>query len=207
MRRPWDEFYKAKLTHILSNTRSLLDVGGGLRIDPSRNNRVDERNHWIREIIKARNIAYKILDYVDTYHPDIVGDIQNLPLADASQEAIVCNAVLEHVENPSRAAGEMYRVLKKGGYCFVYVPFLYYYHAEGGYYGDYWRFTPDALRAMFKPFSVIEIQPVRGALETLTKLTPLGKWSFFANVAYLLDCATGKLHSKQVSGYFVYLQK
>jgi len=55
---------------------------------------------------------------------------------------------LEHVENPIKAAREMYRALKPNGYCFVYVPFLYYYHAEKGYYGDFWRFTEDSTKYM-----------------------------------------------------------
>ena len=205
--RPWDEFKRRALGRILDNVGAIIDIGGGLRIDPARNNRVDPKNEWIFKRIKERGISYKVLDYVDTYHPDIVGDIQNLPLPSNSQEAIACVAVLEHVENPIQAASELYRVLQVGGYCFVYVPFLYYYHADEGYYGDYWRFTEDSLRSMFKAFSVIEIQKVRGALETLVRLSPLGRWSFFANAAFLLDKLFGKLNSKQTSGFYLLLKK
>ena len=63
-----------------------------------------------------KRVDYKILDKVADYSPDIVGDIHELPLEDNSVDAILCSAVLEHVEEPQRAVKEMYRVLKKGGY-------------------------------------------------------------------------------------------
>lgn len=205
--RPWDTFFKTCMEHILDEKKEIVDIGGGLRIARDRSNRFDARNVWIAERIRERGISYKVLDRVADYHPDIVGDVQNLPFKDDTQEAIICNAVLEHVENPIQAAQEMYRVLKPGGYCLIFVPFLYYYHAEKGYYGDYWRFTEDGLRSMCKAFRNIELQNVRGPLETLVRLTPLGRWSICAGGAYILDALLGKLVSKQTSGYFVFLEK
>jgi SAM-dependent methyltransferase len=205
--RPWDIFFCEKIGHMLEEGGTLLDIGGGLRIDPSRNNRIEPKNAWIMPRIKELGVLYRVLDYVDTYHPDVVGDVQNLPLPDGSQTAIVCNAVLEHVENPIKASMELYRVLKPGGCCFLYVPFLYYYHAERGYYGDYWRFTDDAIRSMCKPFSSLELVPVRGPLETLIRLTPMGRLSFMCDIGFLLDKALNKLSSKQVGGYYVFLRK
>lgn len=205
--RPWNTFYRERIERILCDKKQVLDIGGGLRLATDRSNRENRDNVWITERFKERGVTYIVLDYVDTYHPDIVGDIQDLPLPDASQEAIVCNAVLEHVEDPIKGAREMYRVLEPGGYCFVYVPFLYYYHAHEGYYHDYWRFTKDSLQSMFKGFSVIEICSVRGPLETLIRLSPLGRGAFFQDLAFLLDKALGKLSSQQTSGFFVFLKK
>jgi len=48
---------------------------------------------------------------------------------------------------------------------------------------------------------------VRGALETLTRLSPLGRYQFFSNIAFVLDTFFGKLSSKQTSGYYIFLQK
>lgn len=206
-RRPWDEFFKTRISRMLEEKKRLLDIGGGLRLATDKSNRNDPRNRWIVERIRERGVDYRVLDYVDTFHPDIVGDIQDLPLTDSSEEAIACIAVLEHVENPIKAASELYRVLAPGGYCLVYVPFLYYYHAHDGYYRDYWRFTKDSLESLFAPFSVIEMQNVRGPLETLVRLSPLGRTDFFQDIAYLFDKAFGKLSSKQTSGYYVFLRK
>lgn len=207
MQKPWERFFKEKVTRILAEKKTVIDIGGSFRIDPTRNNRIEPQNAWIADLIKEKGTDYKILDYVDTYHPDIVGDVQNLPFPDNSQEALVCLAVLEHVENPIKAAAELYRVLEPGGYCLVYVPFLYYYHAEKGYYGDYWRFTEDGLRFIFKPFTTFEIMNVRAPIETLIRLSPLGRWDVVCDVGNFFDKLTGKLSSKQTAGYYVFLQK
>jgi SAM-dependent methyltransferase len=202
---PWDLFFREKIKKILTEKKSVIDIGGGLRVLKEKGNRYDPSRAWIIPYLK--NIDYKILDPVPDYNPDIIGDIHNLPFDDNSQEAIICLAVLEHVENPIKAAKELYRVLKPGGFLFVYVPFLYYYHAQEGYYGDYWRFTKDSLRFIFSDFSVIEIQNVRGALSTWIYLSPLGRITFINKLADFFDKIFRKINSKQTSGYFIFLVK
>lgn len=205
MKTPWDAFFEDRIRRICTEKKSILDIGGGLRVDKKRNNRFDARRAWV--IPYLSKVSYKIMDPVPDYHPDVVGDIHAMPFQDNSQEAIICMAVLEHVENPFKAASEMYRVLKPGGYCFVYVPFLYYYHPEIGYYADYWRFTKDALELLFKDFKTVEIMPVRGAIGTLVRLSPLGRFRFMEKLATWADRVTGKIRSKQVSGYNIFLIK
>jgi SAM-dependent methyltransferase len=205
MTTPWDSFFVEKMKKIFTEKSSILDIGGGLRISREKNNRFDPNRSWL--IPFAQKIDYRIMDPVPDYHPDIVGDIHKMPFPDNSQEALICMAVLEHVEDPFSAMKEIYRVLKPGGYCFIYVPFLYYYHPEIGYYSDYWRFTEDALRLLTKRFSSIEIESVRGAIGTLVRLSPLGRYTFVEYIAVWLDRLTGKMGSKQVSGYNVFLIK
>lgn len=206
MKRPWDIFAEERIRKIFNDKKRIIDIGGGLRIDRERNNRFnEERAAWLAPLTKKAE--YLILDKVPDYNPDIVGDIHHLPFPDASEEAIICIAVLEHVENPMQAMDEIYRTLKPGGYAFIYVPFLYYHHAFPGYYGDYWRFTKDTLELFGKRFSTCEIQSVRGALETWIKLSPLGRLKFFCDTGYILDRLTGKIRSAQTSGYNVFLIK
>lgn len=201
----WDMFFREKITRIFTECGSVVDIGGGLRALPGRGNRYDPKRAWVIPYLKK--IDYKILDPVPDYKPDIVGDIHSLPFADNSQEAILCLAVLEHVENPHQACQEIYRVLKPGGFCFIYVPFLFYYHAEVGYYKDYWRFSEDAIRYLSKDFSQVEIKNVRGALESWLYLTLLGKIGFFKVISRVLDRLLRKTKSRQTSGYNVFLVK
>lgn len=203
----WTAFSREKIEKIFREKRSVIDIGGGLRISKERGNRYDPSRAWISDLIRETGADYKILDPISDYHPDIIGDIHHLPFADNSQEAIICAAVLEHVEDPFQAVNEIRRTLKPGGYALVYVPFLYYYHAEKGYYRDYWRFTKDAVDLLFKDFSHIEKKNVRGAVGTWIHLSPLGRMKIFAKAGMFADRIFGKMNSSQVSGYNIFAIK
>lgn len=54
---------------------------------------------------------------------DIVSDITNIPLADCSQDYILCTEVLEHLSEPEKALNEMAKLLKPGGELILTAPF------------------------------------------------------------------------------------
>jgi ubiquinone/menaquinone biosynthesis C-methylase UbiE len=54
---------------------------------------------------------------------DIVSDITEIPLPDASVDAIMCTEVLEHVPDPVAALKEFSRLIKPGGYLLITAPF------------------------------------------------------------------------------------
>ena len=68
----------------------------------------------------------KHLDYTsaDLYSPivDVKADILNLPFENESFDVVICNHVLEHIQDDSKAMSELYRVMKKGGWGIVQVP-------------------------------------------------------------------------------------
>jgi uncharacterized protein YbaR (Trm112 family)/SAM-dependent methyltransferase len=68
---------------------------------------------------------------------DIVADAHLLPYADNSVDAIYCEAVIEHLYDPTKAAAEMYRVLKQGCEVFAVTPFLQAYHGYPHHYQNY----------------------------------------------------------------------
>ena len=45
---------------------------------------------------------------------DLHFDIQHIPLADASFDAVICNHIMEHVEDDRQAMRELYRILRAG---------------------------------------------------------------------------------------------
>ena len=73
---------------------------------------------------KSDNIEYTS---ADLYSPlaDIKMDIHNMPFDNNYFDFILCNHVLEHVENDIKALSEIKRVLKKGGRAIVQVPFYH----------------------------------------------------------------------------------
>ena len=200
----WDKFRHDRLEKIFTEKKLIVDIGGTLRIVASKNNRKNEDNHaWLSSYLDK--VDYKVLDKIPDYNPDIVGDIHNLPLEDNSVDAIICIAVLEHVEEPQKAVREMYRVLKPGGYCYIFAPFLYYYHPMPGYYGDYYRFTRQGFEYMTKDFSQVEIQNLLGATATVMNLFPF--FSKRTRVFQWVDKLIKKDSSNQTSGYDVFCVK
>src|SRR5262252_8845340 len=59
------------------------------------------------------------IDIVNFAGVDIVADVEAIPLADQTVSRVECDAVLEHVQHPTKAISEMFRVLKPGGYLHI----------------------------------------------------------------------------------------
>ncbi len=53
---------------------------------------------------------------------DVHMDIHTMPFEDQSYDIVLCNHVLEHVEDDAQAMREIYRVLKPGGWAIMQVP-------------------------------------------------------------------------------------
>ncbi|MDQ7773256.1 MAG: methyltransferase domain-containing protein [Elusimicrobiales bacterium] len=89
-------------------------------------------------------------EVVDVSYPEV--DIQKLPYPDCSFDCVITDQVLEHVEKPTLAVAETYRVLRPGGVVIHTTCFINYLH-----YGpkDYWRFSADGLRCLCADFSGI----------------------------------------------------
>ncbi|MBU1349034.1 methyltransferase domain-containing protein [Patescibacteria group bacterium] len=168
---PWEAFFDEAVRQAVLPGSSVLDIGAGLRVDGSRGNVVDSTRAWIKPLLEQA--TYVVMDPVDTYHPDIVADVMDMPsVASASFDTVFCLAVLEHVPRPWDAMREIHRVLKPGGTFVGYVPFLSPYHGMPGYYGDFFRYTDEGVRSICSGFVDVRLVPVRGPVETLVHLLP-----------------------------------
>ncbi len=92
-------------------------------------------------------------------HPDknvdVIGNSALLPFKDESFGIIICQAVLEHVEDPDQSVKEIKRVLKKDGMIYVELPFFQGLHATPTY-SDFQRYTIAGIQNMFREFELLE---------------------------------------------------
>jgi SAM-dependent methyltransferase len=89
--------------------------------------------------------GYVNLDILAAPGVDVLADAHFLPFPDGVFTRVECDAVLEHVEDASRVAREIERVLAPGGYAHFVAPFCHPFHE---YPRDFRRFSPDGLRQL-----------------------------------------------------------
>ncbi|MFB2917367.1 methyltransferase domain-containing protein [Aerosakkonema funiforme] len=89
----------------------------------------------------------------------LICDAHDIPFADASFDAVIAQAVLEHVVDPQRCVEEIYRVLKDNGVVYAETPFMQQVHM-GRY--DFTRFTYLGHRRLFRKFEEVSSGVVCG---------------------------------------------
>lgn len=78
---------------------------------------------------------------------DLVGDITTGDvLGDEQFGGIICCSVLEHCQNPWKAADVLVKHLKPGGLLYISVPWIWRYHP---YPDDYWRMSVSGVQLLF----------------------------------------------------------
>jgi SAM-dependent methyltransferase len=53
---------------------------------------------------------------------DMHFDIQLIPLEDGCKDVVIANHIMEHVEDDGKALGELYRILRRGGWGVILSP-------------------------------------------------------------------------------------
>ena len=149
-----------KLLQRLGPDAKILDLGAGTRR-------------------RAPNVIN--LEIEMTPEVDVIADGHALPFSDATFDAVISEAVLEHVRAPNLVVAEIYRVLKSGGHICVAVPFLQGYHAAPH---DYQRWTVPGIVELCAAFSELERGPCAGPTTSL-------HWIFREYVG--LVCSFGSL--------------
>jgi len=88
-----------------------------------------------------------------------VADAHHIPMASETVDAVVVQAVLEHLLDPNQVVREIHRVLRPDGLVYAETPFLQQVHA-GPY--DFVRFTSSGHRYLFRAFEELDAGPVAG---------------------------------------------
>lgn len=117
---------------------------------------------------------YLTCDIDQSKHPDIVADATCLPVRNGCLGGVIITEVIEHIEFPERAVSEIHRTLASQGVCLLSTRFLYPYHPGPS---DFWRFTIDSLRSLFREFKNLEIQPQGGTLVVVWQLISSGRFN------------------------------
>ena len=140
-----------RLTKLLltnKKTARVLIVGGGTI------------GQGIECLYKDARIDIVSFDIYVSPNVQFVADGHNIPLPDDSFDAVIVQAVLEHVLEPVTVVSEIYRVLKPDGIVYAETPFLQHVH-EGAY--DFTRYTESGHRYLFKNFESIDSGSCGGA--------------------------------------------
>ena len=136
-----------------------------------------------------------LLQYADDYlgidigtskATSVLGNIQQLPLADRSFDTVFCSQVLEHLPEPRLTLNEFRRILKPGGALILSVPHLSWMHNEPH---DYYRYTCHGLNFLVEQagFPPGTIQPAGGLLSLLGHIP--------STLAVNLTFGSGGLHA------------
>jgi SAM-dependent methyltransferase len=127
--------------------RKVLIVGSGTR------------GQGTERLYEEKSIELTGIDIRPSHTVDFICDAHFLPFADASFHGVWIQAVLEHVENPSRVAAEIQRILKPNGIVYAETPFMQQVH-EGGY--DFSRFTEIGHRNLLRDLETLGTGAVAG---------------------------------------------
>ena len=84
---------------------------------------------------------------------DLICDAHDLPFKNKSFDAVISQAVLEHVADPFRCVEEIHRVLKADGLVYAETPFMQQVHMAPY---DFTRFTFVGHRRLFRKFKEID---------------------------------------------------
>lgn len=107
---------------------------------------------------------------------NLICDAHDIPFESGSFDAVIAQAVLEHVADPNRCVEEFHRVLKPGGVVYAETPFMQQGHLEPF---DFTRFTKNGHRRLFRRFTLISQGPAAGPATALA-----WAWQYF-----LLACS------------------
>lgn len=145
-----------------ANGRELevLDIGG--RIQP------------YRPLLDNRLRRYVAVDMRATPLVNVVGRGEQMPLASATFDLVICTQVFQYVSDPPLVIAEIHRVLKPGGGVLLSAPAMAIRDAEE----DGWRFLPAAWKHLMRDFSELEIVSEGGNIGSFFRMVNASLNSF-----------------------------
>lgn len=188
--------------HIVEATQGcdrILDIGASMRDHGS--------------ALAGRAETLDLNDFGD--YPDILGDVCS-PFPDwmhQRYDAVIALAIIEHVYDPPAAIANIHNALKPGGQVFLYVPWMWRYHAPKSLmFQDYQRLSRDGMAYLLRDFDEVTLYPLRGKYSAIANMMKFWKSRvekrFGERLNRLLDArASDWRNTIQSSGFFAEARK
>ncbi|MBJ11471.1 MAG: methyltransferase type 11 [Candidatus Marinimicrobia bacterium] len=139
--------FKKIINDEISNPKILI-IGSGFESQGIKNN-----------FSKSQNMLILDTDVSFSSNIDVICDAHCLPFSNESFDAVILQAVLEHVIDPYNCVNEVKRVLKRDGFVYAETPFMQQLHQAPF---DFTRFTFLGHRWLFRGFIHIDSGVVCG---------------------------------------------
>ncbi|MEL6476903.1 MAG: methyltransferase domain-containing protein [Pseudomonadota bacterium] len=194
-----DNRTRAHILDAVAVAEMILDVGASMREDGA--------------ALPGRVETMDLNDFGD--YPDLLGDVCS-PFPDWMQgryDAVIALAILEHVYDPPAAVANFHRALRPGGQLFLYVPWMWRYHAPKDLmFQDYQRLSRDGMAYLLRDFEEVTLYPLRGKYAAIANMLKFWKrhveGRFGERINRLLDArASAWRNTIQTSGFFAEARK
>jgi len=199
MRYLHDDRSRQHIVEATSDCALILDVGAGMR------------DHL--DALGNRVETLDLNDFGD--YPDILGDVCS-PFPDWMEgryDAVIALAILEHVYDPPAALENFRKALKPSGKLFLYVPWMWRYHAPRDLmFQDYQRLSRDGMAYLLRDFDGVTLYPLRGKYSAILNMLKFWKSQverrFGGRINRLVDArASDWRNTIQTSGFFAEARK
>lgn len=178
----------------------ILDVGDGMR------------GHAKALAGRVESMDLNDIDEADENltRPDLLGDVCSAfpDWMHGRYDAVIALAILEHVYDPPAAVRNFRAALRPGGRLFLYVPWMWRYHAPKSLvFQDYQRLSRDGMAYLLRDFEAVTLYPIRGKYSAILNMLKFWKRSverpFGGGINRLVDSRTSaRRNTVQASGFF-----
>jgi SAM-dependent methyltransferase len=111
----------------------------------------------IYRVMKKGDFSYVSSDLSGDFISDKAYNIKDIDSADETYDLIICYHILEHIDEDEKAMRELWRVLKKDGYCLIQTPYK-----DGEIYEDETIKTMEDRKVHFGQSDHVRIYSVNG---------------------------------------------
>lgn len=201
-RSPEEE--KARIERLFKYFNRLIDLSEGKNIlvmgcgpKPHTVKILLENNYNVVGVEPVPSFVHSAREYLGSDSLVVEGAAENIPLPDQSQNLVLLETVMEHVDSPIKSLAEIFRILAPGGICYIITVNRYRISltGENGEFNvKYYNWFPEILKECFV-FHHLHYEPhlsnyaQRPAVHwyTYAELCKLGRYVGFAQFYSLID--------------------